>query len=242
MQSFQWVLLLLLSMSVNVYGLKIPRLGIWRRSKEREPQISSSSSNLTNDLKTFYYTQRLDHFNYRPDSYHTFHQRYVIDFKHWAGPKSNAPIFAFFGAEAPLDDDLFYVGFPTDNAPHFRALIVYIEVTTTLLMLTTLLIKHSLMFVIVRKQHRYYGKSIPFGSSKEAMRNATTRGYFNSAQAIADYAAVLLHVKKTLSAQNSPIIVIGGSYGGSKTEFLFLFFQIGVFDLTFPCYKYITQC
>ena len=57
---------------------------------------------------------------------------------------------------------------------------------------------------------------MPFGSWEEAMRNATRRGYFNSAQAIADYAAVLLHIKQSLSAQNSPIIVIGGSYGGSK--------------------------
>lgn len=48
------------------------------------------------------------------------------------------------------------------------------------------------------------------------MKNESSRAYFNSAQAIADYAAVLLHIKKNLSAENSPIIVIGGSYGGSK--------------------------
>jgi lysosomal Pro-X carboxypeptidase len=52
---------------------------------------------------------------------------------------------------------------------------------------------------------------------KEALKNESTRGYFNSAQALADYAAVLLHVKKNLSAENSPVIVIGGSYGGSKS-------------------------
>jgi len=117
--------------SVNVYGFKIPRLGTWRRSKEREAQMSSSSSDLGDDhdhLKTFYYTQRLDHFNYRPDSYHTFQQRYIIDFKYWGGPKSSAPIFAFFGAEGPVDDDIHYVGFLRDNAPQFSALIVYIEV------------------------------------------------------------------------------------------------------------------
>ena len=56
---------------------------------------------------------------------------------------------------------------------------------------------------------------MPFGSPKDAMRNASTLGYLNSAQAIADYAAVLMHVKKKLSAHNSPVIVIGGSYGGS---------------------------
>ncbi|KAA8544162.1 hypothetical protein F0562_022202 [Nyssa sinensis] len=48
----------------------------------------------------------------------------------------------------------------------------------------------------------------------EAMENENTRGYFNSAQAIADYAEVILYLKKKLSAPNSPVIVIGGSYGG----------------------------
>ena len=37
-------------------------------------------------------------------------------------------------------------------------------------------------------QHRFYGKSVPFVSSKDALKNATLRGYFNSAQALADYA------------------------------------------------------
>lgn len=48
------------------------------------------------------------------------------------------------------------------------------------------------------------------------MKNESARGYFNSAQAIADYAEVLVYLKKKLSAKNSPIIVIGASYGGSK--------------------------
>ena len=79
-------------------------------------------------------------------------------------------------------------------------------------------------------QHRYYGKSIPFGSREEALKNASTRGYFNSAQAIADYAEVLLYIKKKFLAENSPVIVIGGSYGGSKflstlISLLFLYFM-----------------
>ncbi|KAG6789120.1 hypothetical protein POTOM_005210 [Populus tomentosa] len=48
----------------------------------------------------------------------------------------------------------------------------------------------------------------------EALNNASKRGYFNSAQALADYAAIIIHIKKTLRAQYSPVIVIGGSYGG----------------------------
>ena len=65
-------------------------------------------------------------------------------------------------------------------------------------------------------QHRFYGKSVPFGTRENAMRNATLRGYFNSAQAIADYAEILMYVKKQYHAEDSPVIVVGGSYGGSK--------------------------
>lgn len=65
-------------------------------------------------------------------------------------------------------------------------------------------------------QHRYYGESIPFGSRDEAFQNASTLGYFNLAQALADYAEILIHIKKRLGAQLSPVIVIGASYGGSE--------------------------
>ena len=64
-------------------------------------------------------------------------------------------------------------------------------------------------------QHRFYGKSVPFISSKDALKNVTLRGYFNSGQALADYANILLHIKENLSAEMSPIIVVGASYGGS---------------------------
>ncbi|KAI9195635.1 hypothetical protein LWI28_016804 [Acer negundo] len=139
--------------------------------------------------KTFYYNQTLDHFNYRPESYSTFRQRYVINFKYWGGANASAPIFAYLGAEAPLNEGVPASGFLTDNAVRFNALLVSIE-------------------------HRYYGKSIPFGSREEALKNASTLGYFNSAQAIADYAEILIHVKKKYQAEDSPVIVVGGSYGG----------------------------
>ncbi|KAH9700249.1 prolylcarboxypeptidase-like protein [Citrus sinensis] len=63
-------------------------------------------------------------------------------------------------------------------------------------------------------QHRYCGKSIPFGSREEALKNASTLGYFNSAQAITDYAEILLYIKQKYNASHSPVIVIGGSYAG----------------------------
>lgn len=68
-------------------------------------------------------------------------------------------------------------------------------------------------------QHRFYGESAPLGSMEEAMKNQSIRGCFNSAQALADYAHLLLHIKQKLSSPNSPIFAVGGSYGGSNYIF-----------------------
>lgn len=66
-------------------------------------------------------------------------------------------------------------------------------------------------------QHRYYGKSIPFNGDKDiAYSNSSTLGYMSSTQALADYATLIVDLKKNMSAVDSPIIVFGGSYGGSK--------------------------
>ncbi|KAE8674430.1 hypothetical protein F3Y22_tig00111754pilonHSYRG00014 [Hibiscus syriacus] len=112
-----------------------------------------------------------------------------MNFKHWGGANGSAPILVYLGAEVPLDSDLTVIGFLNDNAIRFNALLDYIE-------------------------HRYYGKSIPFGSREEAFKNASTLGYFNSVQAIADYVEIIVHIKKKLNAFYSPVIVIGGSFGG----------------------------
>ncbi|CAK9158770.1 unnamed protein product [Ilex paraguariensis] len=181
------LLLIFFSAPYSKAAYNIPKLSPLFRTVLQDPNTLSTS--ISEDLETFFYSQTLDHFNYRPESYTTFKQRYVINSKYWGGANENAPIFAYLGAEAPLDDDLTGIGFLNENAPRFKALQVYIE-------------------------HRFYGKSVPFGSFEEAIKNHSIRGYFNSAQAIADYAKVLMYLKKKLSAQNSPIIVIGGSYGG----------------------------
>ncbi|KAA0033354.1 hypothetical protein IC582_026830 [Cucumis melo] len=191
MFSSPWIPFLLFVLSTSVVTSlqhnRFPRLSpIGEKFLHHSRALYSLPSD---DFKTYYYNQTLDHFNYRPESYTTFLQRYIINFKYWGGPNSSAPIFAYLGAEAPIDGDLNFIGFLTDNAIQFNALLIYIE-------------------------HRYYGKSIPFRSRDEALGNASTLGYFNSAQAIADYAAILIHVKKEFHANYSPVIVIGGSYGG----------------------------
>ncbi|KAG7950663.1 hypothetical protein I3843_13G126900 [Carya illinoinensis] len=130
-----------------------------------------------------------------PESYSTFQQRYVTNSKYWDGANRSAPILAYVGPEAPLSESIIMssVGFLADNAAEFKALLVYLE-------------------------HRYYGQSIPFGSRTEAFRNASTLRYFNSAQAIADYAEIIIYLKEQLQAQYSPVIVVGGSYGGTPNN------------------------
>uniref|UniRef100_A0A7N0UJG6 Lysosomal Pro-X carboxypeptidase n=1 Tax=Kalanchoe fedtschenkoi TaxID=63787 RepID=A0A7N0UJG6_KALFE len=186
------VLILVFILSSVANARVSPKLGVFQgvTSLHSENNDAVGEQYLAEgDFKAYYYKQTLDHFNYRPDSYATFKQKYMINNKYWGGKYENAPIFVYLGDEAPLGNSYRYVGFMSENAERFRALLVYIE-------------------------HRYYGESIPFRSREEAFSNASTLGYFSSAQAIADYAAILIHIKKTLRARYSPVIAVGGSYGG----------------------------
>ncbi|XP_062004811.1 uncharacterized protein LOC133722030 isoform X1 [Rosa rugosa] len=140
--------------------------------------------------RTKYFTQVLDHFNYYPKSNETFQQRYLINDTFWGGAKSNAPIFVYTGNEGNIEWFAENTGFLYDTAPHFKALIIFIE-------------------------HRFYGKSLPFGGRKVvAYSNASTLGYLSSTQALADYASLIIDFKKNLTATDSPVVVFGGSYGG----------------------------
>ncbi|KAL3620145.1 hypothetical protein CASFOL_035057 [Castilleja foliolosa] len=188
-QLYPLLLPFFLFQTVSTFPHKIPRLSRHHKVKLNSDNSLVIPAAISNEYKIYNYTQTLDHFNYAPSSYATFEQRYAINSKYWGGPDSNSPIFAYLGDEESMDDDLRAIGFLDDNAPHFNSLSVFIE-------------------------HRFYGKSNPAGSMENALKNVTLRGYFNSAQALADYAEILLYIKTQFSAFHSPIIVVGGSYGG----------------------------
>lgn len=57
---------------------------------------------------------------------------------------------------------------------------------------------------------------MPYGSQEEAYRNATTLAYLTAEQALADFAVLITELKRNLSAQACPVVLFGGSYGGSK--------------------------
>lgn len=144
-----FVSLLILSISSaseTEFKIKVPRLnptgGVTHEDIHTWPASLPAA-----DFKTFFYTQTLDHFNYRPESYTTFQQRYVVNSKYWGGGSNiGAPILAYLGAEAPLDDDLNVIGFLSDNAVHFNALLVYIEVIYT----------YSIGFLLKKKKKLFF--------------------------------------------------------------------------------------
>lgn len=193
----------------------MPRLGrLGRRIHIENHMMKPSSLSNNTNVTISHYSQTLDHFNYRPESYLTFKQKYIIYSKHWGGAKTNSPILVHLGDEAPLYDDEINSMILSDYAARLKALLVLIE-------------------------HRFYGESKPFGmtSMEEVLRNASVRGYFNSAQAIADYAELILHLKKSFKAHYSPVIVSGGSYGGMLAAWFRLKYPhiaIGAFATSAP--------
>jgi lysosomal Pro-X carboxypeptidase len=86
-------------------------------------------------------------------------------------------------------------GFLYDLAPEFGAAIVFAE-------------------------HRYYGKSLPFGN--ESFSSLTNLGFLSSEQALGDFALLIDHLKahRLPNATRSPVIAFGGSYCGDLTAYM----------------------
>lgn len=55
---------------------------------------------------------------------------------------------------------------------------------------------------------------MPYGSGEEEYKNATTLAYLTAEQALADYAVLIRELKRNLSAEDCPVVLFGGSYGG----------------------------
>ncbi|EEE51674.1 hypothetical protein OsJ_33022 [Oryza sativa Japonica Group] len=138
---------------------------------------------------------RLDHFNELPASNGTFRQRYLVNGTFWGG--AAAPVFVYAGNEGDVALFASNTGFMWEAAPRFRAMLVFVE-------------------------HRYYGESLPFGGTRAAaFADASAAGYLTTAQALADFAELILSLKSNLTACKAPVVIFGGSYGGINRSGLF---------------------
>lgn len=66
-----------------------------------------------------------------------------------------------------------------------------------------------MVLILVFAEHRYYGKSLPFGD--HSWDSPAHSGYLTSEQALADYAQLLVEV---INKKMRPVVAFGGSYGG----------------------------
>ncbi|CAN8028153.1 unnamed protein product, partial [Ixodes persulcatus] len=134
---------------------------------------------------------QVDHFGYANND--TFQIRYLLADQYW--DHDGGPIFFYTGGEGDIEvyakhnhSNFSFQGLMWEWAPEFKALLVFAE-------------------------HRYYGKSKPYG--KESFKGPSRHGYLTVEQALADYAYLLTHLKAHVpGAGDSKVVSFGGSYAG----------------------------
>ncbi|XP_015264381.1 PREDICTED: lysosomal Pro-X carboxypeptidase-like, partial [Gekko japonicus] len=126
----------------------------------------------------------IDHFGFAEDS--TFKQRFLVADQHWR--QDDGTILFYTGNEGDIAWFANNTGLMWNIAEELGAILIFAE-------------------------HRYYGESLPFGN--KSFDDARYLNYLTSEQALADFAVLVQHLKKTIpGSQETPVIAIGGSYGG----------------------------
>lgn len=122
----------------------------------------------------------LDHFSFVQNT--TFPLRYLINEEY--ADSEESPILFYTGNEGDIELFAQNTGFMWKAAVDLKAIVVFGE-------------------------HRYYGKSLPFGN--QSYKDPQHLGYLSSEQALADYADLLTFLNPHA---RRPVIAFGGSYGG----------------------------
>ncbi|CAF2905785.1 unnamed protein product [Rotaria sp. Silwood2] len=121
----------------------------------------------------------------------TYQERYILNKNNW---KHGKPIFFYAGNEASIDHFCEHSGFMWELGDIFHGMVVFAE-------------------------HRYYGESLPYGNA--SFSNPENTRYLTSDQALADYAYLIRYIHSSITgAENSPVVAVGGSYGGMLAAYL----------------------
>lgn len=156
--------------------------------KQLKHSAVPDSRQLKINYETKWFTQLVDHFSWANQD--TWLQRYLVNSDHWCG--ANCPILFYCGNEGDIEMFTNNTGWMWENADKLHAMLVFAE-------------------------HRFYGQSMPYkiDPTKVAPNETKLLGYLTSEQALADYAKLIYELRNTIyDAKFSPIITVGGSYGG----------------------------
>uniref|UniRef100_V9KNU6 Lysosomal Pro-X carboxypeptidase n=3 Tax=Callorhinchus milii TaxID=7868 RepID=V9KNU6_CALMI len=192
-----------------------PRPGGWTRTPHYRLFIKKIPKESGFQFKTKYFQQKVDHFGFSEVS--TFKQRYLIADQDW--DRNGGPILFYTGNEGDIVWFCNNTGFMWDISKEMKAMLVFAE-------------------------HRYYGKSMPFG--QKAFSDPKYLDYLTSEQALADFAVLIRNLKRTIpGAQNSPVIAMGGSYGGMLAAWLRMKYPhvvIGAIAASAPIWQFENMC
>jgi hypothetical protein len=145
------------------------------------------------NVTEYWFDTLVDHFNFRPTSEPTFPLRYVVNDQYYANTSS--PVLFYAGNEADIFQFVNNSGYLWEIAQQFQAMVVFAE-------------------------HRYYGKSFPFGSPEAALTPQNI-AYLTVEQAMADFNWLQVHIRKKWDlTRDSAFVVAGGSYGGNLALWL----------------------
>lgn len=150
------------------------------------PHLSTNTPDpaVPSSYSVHYFQQKVDHFGFSDTR--TFKQRYLVADKHWQ--RNGGSILFYTGNEGDIVWFCNNTGFMWDVAEELKAMLVFAE-------------------------HRYYGKSLPFG--RDSFKDSQHLNFLTSEQALADFAELIRHLKETIpGTEGQPVIAIGGSYGG----------------------------
>jgi pimeloyl-ACP methyl ester carboxylesterase len=169
----------------------------------QHPSSSSSSSSSSSrtyfhedfdpNVTEYWFDTIVDHYNFKPTAEPTFPLRFLVNDQYYHNASS--PVLFYAGNEADIFQFVNNSGFLWETAQQFQAMIVFAE-------------------------HRYYGKSFPFGSPEAAL-SPQNISYLTVEQAMADFNLLQLHIRQTWNmTRDTAFVVAGGSYGGNLALWL----------------------
>ncbi|EDW77547.1 uncharacterized protein Dwil_GK24560 [Drosophila willistoni] len=126
----------------------------------------------------------LDHFSFLKNA--SFNIRYLYNNSFADKGNKRSPIFFYTGNEGDIEWFAQNTGFLWELAEKQGAVVVFAE-------------------------HRYYGKSLPFGPNTFNKTMPENLAYFTVEQTLEDFALLITYLK---NGADLPVVAFGGSYGG----------------------------